>query len=192
MIFTLSPVGPGSPITQNGALNGGGAGGALVACVALNNVPVNVYDIGVSIGGNNFTGSGGGALGVFDPALKAFKGVGAVVRNGRPGAFLVNVKFRRDGTPQGGLFYAERRPTGFVILQASTMQSLSVVGNTGVIFGRATVNGVANHTFRAIVVDDGKAARNDRFGLQVISPSGTVIPDLTFDPISLRGGNVKR
>jgi hypothetical protein len=173
-------------------LNGGGVGGTLTACAALNNVPVNVYNVGVSIGGNNFTGSGGGALGVFDPALKAFKGVGTVVRNGRPGSFIFNVKYRRDGTPQGGLFYAERRPTGFVTLQASPMQSLSVVGNTGVIFGRATVNGVANHTFRAIVVDGGKAARNDRFGLQVISPSAVVIPDLTFDPIPLRGGNVKR
>jgi hypothetical protein len=192
VIFTLSPVGPGSPITQNGALNGGGVGGTLTACVALNNVPVNVYDVGISIGGSNFTGSGGGALAVFDPALKAFKGVGTVVRNGRPGTFILNVKYRRDGTPQGGLFYAERRPTGFVTLQASPLQSLSVVGNTGVIFGRATVNGVANHTFRAIVVDGGKSARSDRFGLQVISPSGAVIPDLTFDPIPLKGGNVKR
>jgi Subtilase family len=190
--FTLSPVGPGSPITQNGALNGGGVGGTLTACVALNNVPVNVYDVGVSIGGSNYTGSGGSALAVFDPALKAFKGLGTVVRNGRPGTFILNVKYRRDGTPQGGLFYAERRPTGFVTLQASPLQSLSVVGNTGVIFGRATVNGVANHTFRAIVVDGGKAARNDRFGLQVISPSGAIIPDLTFDPMPLRGGNVKR
>ncbi|HKQ90686.1 MAG TPA: S8 family serine peptidase [Blastocatellia bacterium] len=190
--FTLSPVGPGSPITQNGALNGGGIGGTLTACAALNNVPVNVYNVGVSIGGNNFTGSGGGALGVFDPALKAFKGAGNVVRNGRPGTFIFNVKYRRDGTPQGGLFYAERRPTGFVTLQASPMQSLSVVGNTGVIFGRATVNGVANHSFRAIIVDGGKAARNDRFGLQVISPSGAVVADLTFDPIALRSGNIKR
>jgi hypothetical protein len=59
-------------------------------------------------------------------------------------------------------------------------------------FGNARVNGVANHTFRATVVDGGKSARNDRFGLQVISPSGAAIADLTFDPIALRGGNIKR
>src|SRR5262249_36107221 len=40
--FTLSPVGPGSPITQNGVLSGGGVGGTLNACVTLTNVPVNV------------------------------------------------------------------------------------------------------------------------------------------------------
>jgi hypothetical protein len=148
--------------------------------------------VGVSIGGSNYIGSGASALAVFDPALKAFKGLGTVVHNGRPGTFMFNIKYRRDGTPQGGLFYAERRPTGFVVLQASPLQSLSVVGNTGVIFGRATVNGVANHTFRAIVVDGGKLGRSDRFGLQVISPSGAVLPDLTFDPISLRGGSIKR
>jgi hypothetical protein len=190
--FTLSPVGPGSPITQNAALNGGGVGGTITACVALNNVPVNVYDVGVSVGGNNYTGSGASALAVFDPALKAFKGIGTVVRDGRTGTFIINVKYRKDGTPQGGLIYAERRQTGFVTLQASAVQSLSVVGNTGVMFGKGSFNGIGNHTFRAILVDGGKSTRSDRFGLQVISPSGAIVPDLTFDPIALRGGNIKR
>ena len=191
--FTLTPFAAGaSPITQTATTTGGGFGGTLTACAAFNNVSVNVYDVGISVGGNNYTGSGASALAVFDPALKPFKGIGSIVHNGRTGAFMFNVKYRRDGTPQGGLFYAERRPTGFVTLQASTLQSLSVVGNTGVIVGKATVNGVANHTFRAIVVNGGKAARSDRFGLKVISPSGTVISDLTFDPISLRSGNIKR
>ncbi|HEX2491735.1 MAG TPA: hypothetical protein VHR27_20180, partial [Blastocatellia bacterium] len=191
--FTLTPVAPGTqPITQTATTSGGGVGATLMACAALNNVPVNVYDVGVSVGGNNYTGSGRATLAVFDPSLKAFKGVGTIVHNGRPGTFLFNVKFRKNGTPQGGLFYAERRPTGFLIIQASAVQSLSVVGNTGVIFGKAMVNGVANHTVRAIVVDGGKSSRSDRFGLHVISPSGAVVADLTFDPIALRGGNIKR
>jgi subtilisin-like proprotein convertase family protein len=193
LTFTLTPVAPGTqPITQTATTSGGGVGGTLTACAALNNVPVNVYDVGVSVGGNNYTGSGGASLAVFDPSLGAFKGVGTIVRNGRPSTFLFNVKYRKNGSPQGGLLYAERRPTGFLILQASAVQSLSVIGNTGVMFGNARVNGVANHTFRATVVDGGKSARNDRFGLQVISPSGAVIADLTFDPIALRGGNIKR
>jgi len=37
-----------------------------------------------------------------------------------------------------------------------------------------------------------KSGRGDRFGLQVVSTSGAVIPDLIFDPITLRGGNIKR
>jgi len=190
--FTLSPVGPGSPITQNGTLSGGGVGGTLTACATFNNVPVNGYDVGVSVGGNNYTGSAGSALAVFDPALGSFKGIGTVVHNGRNGAFMFNVRYRRDGTPQGGLLYAERRPTGFVTLQASAVQSLSIIGNTGVIFGKASLNGVGNHTFRATLIDSSKSGRGDRFGLQVIAPDGTIITDLTFGPINLRGGNIRR
>jgi len=191
--FTLSPVGPGSPITQNGALSGGGVGGTLTACASFSNVPVNDYDVSVSVGGNNYTGSSSGApLAAFDPALGSFKGVGTIIRNGRPGSFLFNVKYRKNGTLQGGLLYFEHSSTGFVKLQANAVQSLSVAGNTGVIVGKATVNGVGNHTFRAVLVDSSKSGRGDQFGLQVISPSGAIVPDLTFDSIVLKGGNIKR
>jgi len=191
--FTLTPFLPGGQvITQTANTTGGGVGGTLTACAAFNNVPVNVYNLGISVGGNNYTGSGGSALAVFDPALGAFKGIGTIVRNGRNGTFIVNVKYRKDGTPQGGLIYAERRQTGFAVLQSSALQSLSIVGNTGVIVGRGVFNGVGNHTFRATVVDASKSGKGDRFGLQVISPSGAIVSDLTFDPISLRGGNIKR
>jgi hypothetical protein len=163
-----------------------------MACAALNNVPVNVYSVGIGVGGNNYTGSGATAVAVFDPALGGFNGIGTVVHNGRNGTFMFNVKYKKDGTPQGGLIYVERRPTGFVALQTGAVQSLSVVGNTGVISGRASLNGVGNHTFRATVVDASKNGKGDRFGLQVISPSGAVVTDMTFDPITLRGGNIRR
>jgi hypothetical protein len=191
--FTLTPFLPGaSPNTQTATATGGGFGGTLTACAAFNNVPVNVYSVGISVGGNNYTGSGSSALAVFDPALGSFRGLGAVVHNGRNGTFMFNLKYRRDGTPQGGLIYAERRPTGFVALLTSAVQSLSIVGNTGVISGKASVNGVGNHTFRATVVDASKSGRGDRFGLQVFAPDGTIVTDLTFDPINLRGGNIRR
>jgi hypothetical protein len=192
--FTLTPFAAGaSPITQTATTSGGGFGGTLTACAALNNVPVNVYSVGVSVGGNNYTGSGSAApLAVFDPALSPFKGVGTIVRNGLPGNFMFNVKYRKNGTLQGGLLYFERNPTRRMLLQANVVESLSTVGNTGVIIGKATLNGVGNHTFRATLVDGSKSGRGDRFGLQVISPSGAVIPDMTFAPINLRGGNIKR
>jgi Subtilase family len=190
--FTLSPVGPGSPITQTATTTGGGFGGTLTACATFNNVPVNGYGVGVSVGGNNYTGSAGSALAVFDPALGVFKGIGTVVHNGRIGTFMFNLKYRRDGTPQGGLIYAERRQTGFVALQTGAVQALSIVGNTAVIFGKASLNGVGNHTFRAILVDASRSGRGDRFGLQVMAPSGAIVTDLTFDPITLRGGNIRR
>src|SRR5215510_2812235 len=192
--FTMTPFLAGaSPITQTATATGGGFGGTLTACAAFNNVPVNVYDVGVTVWGDNYTGSVTAApLAVFDPSLSSFKGIGTVVHNGKIGTFMLNVKYRRDGTPQGGLLYVERRQPGFVALQATSVQSLSTIGNTGVIFGKASVNGVANHTFRATVVDASKSGRGDRFGLQVISPSGAIVADMTFDPINLRGGNIRR
>jgi hypothetical protein len=191
--FTLTPILAGaSPTTQTATATGGGFGGTLTACAAFNNVSVNVYNVGISVGGNNYTGSGSSALAVFDPALGSFRGLGTLVHNGRNGTFMFNVKYRRDGTPQGGLIYAERRPPGFVALQTNAVQSLSIVGNTAVIFGKASVNGVGNHTFRAILIDASKSGRGDRFGLQVMAPSGAIVTDLTFDPINLRGGNIRR
>jgi hypothetical protein len=191
--FTLTPLAGGAtPITQTATTSGGGFGGTLTACAAFNNVSVNVYGVTISVGGNFYTGSGSSALAVFDPSLGSFRGLGTVVHNGRNGTFMFNIKYRRDGTPQGGLIYVERRQTGFVALQTNAVQSLSVIGNTGVIFGKASVNGVGNHTFRATVVDASKSGRGDRFGLQVIAPDGTIVTDLTFDPINLRGGNIRR
>ena len=38
--------------------------------------------------------------------------------------------------------------------------------HTGVIIGKATLNGVGNHTFRATVIDNGEPGGNDRFGLR--------------------------
>src|SRR5262249_36439909 len=205
--FTLTPLAGGAtPVTQTATTSGGGFGGALTACAAFNNVPVNVYNVTISVGGDFYTGSGSSPLAVFDSSFGSFKGISTVVpnsragtplfklqdHNGRNGAFMFNVKYKRDGTPQGGLIYVERRPTGFMALQANAVQSLSIVGNTGMIFGKASLNGVGNHTFRAILVDAGKSGRGDRFGLQVISPSGAIVTDLTFDPINLRSGNIRR
>jgi hypothetical protein len=190
--FTLTPVTPGAPaITQTATTSGGGVGGTLMACVTLGNVPVNVYDVSISVGGNHYAGSGSAVLAVYDPSLGFVTGGGTVVRDGVTACFGFNVKFQRDGNAQGYLLYIERRPTGEVKLKSNAMQSLSIIGAAGVFIGKATLNDVGKHTFRAIVVDNGEPGINDQFGLQVTAPDGTIIPDLTFDPITLSGGNIQ-
>jgi hypothetical protein len=190
--FTLTPVAPGTPtITQTATVSGGGVGGTLTACATFNNVPVNVYDVGISVGGNNYTGSGSSALAVFDPSLGFVTGAAAIIRNGRIGILAFAVKYQRNGVPQGELLYVETHPTGLLTLKSTSIQSLSIAGNTGVIIGKATVNGVENHTFRAVAVDNGEPGRNDRFALQVTAPSGAIVPELTFDPITLFVGNIQ-
>jgi Subtilase family len=190
--FTLTPVAPGTPtITQTATVSGGGVGGTLTACATFNNVPVNVYDVGVSVGGNNYTGSGSSALAVFDPSLGFVTGAAAIIRDGRIGILAFAVKYQRNGVPLGELLYVENHPTGLLTLKSTSIQSLSIAGNTGVIIGKATVNGVENHTFRAIAVDNGEPGRHDRFGLQVTAPNGAIVPELTFDPITLFVGNIQ-
>jgi hypothetical protein len=190
--FTLTPVTPGAPaISQTAAASGGGVGGTLTACVTLGAVPVNVYDVSISVGGNHYTGSGSAVLAVYDPSLGFITGGGTIVRDGVTACFGFNVKFQRDGNAQGSLLYIEHRPTGEVKLKSNAMQSLSIVGNAGVFIGKATLNDVGKHTFRAIVVDNGEPGSNDQFGLQVTGPDGAIIPGLTFDPITLSGGNIQ-
>jgi Big-like domain-containing protein len=189
--FTLTPVAPGAhAITQTATTSGGGVGGTLTACVTLSNVPVNVYDVVISVGGNNYTGSGGAALAVYDPSLGFVTGGGTIVHNGVTASFGFNVKFK-NGATQGELLYIECSPTGEVKFKSISMQSISIVGNTGVFIGAATLNGVGKHAFRVTVVDNGEPGRNDQFGLRVTAPGGAVIPGLTFDPITLSGGNIQ-
>ncbi len=81
------------------------------------------------------------------------------------------------------------------MVKSNAMDSLSIVGGTGgntaVIMGRATLNGVGNYRFRTTAVDNGEPGTNDEFGLQVTNPAGEIITDLTFSPVTLSGGNVQ-
>jgi hypothetical protein len=58
--------------------------------------------------------------------------------------------------------------------------------------GAMTLNGVAEHTFRGAAVDNGNSGKGDQFGLQVFTPSEEVVPNMAFDPVVLRGGNIQR
>jgi subtilisin-like proprotein convertase family protein len=190
--FTLTPVAPTTPAIRRTAIaNNAVAGGALTVCLTLNNIPVNVYDLTISVGGNHYTGSGDAVLAVYDPSLGFVTGGGAIARGGKLAIFGFNIKYRRSGHPQGELLYIERLPTGWMKLKSTAMQSLSIVGDTGVFIGKARLNGIGNHTFRATVVDNGEPGRRDLLGLQVTAPNGAIISDLTFDPIPLSGGNIQ-
>jgi len=190
--FTLTPVGPGSSYTQTALSgSGGGVGGTFNVSATFTNVAVNVYDVTITIGGNYYTGSGSSVLAVYDPSLGFVTGGGLIIRNGVMANFAFNVKYQKNGAAKGELLYIEHRPTGDVRLKSNAMQSLSIAGTTGIILGKATLNDVGNHSFRATVVDNGEPGSSDMFGLQVTGPGGGVIAGLTFAPITLTGGNIQ-
>ena len=113
------------------------------------------------------------------------------MHDGVPANFGFNVKYLKNGQAQGSLLYIEHRSTGDVKLKSNVMQSLTIVGSVGVILGRATIGGVGNYGFMATVSDAGEPGTGDAFGLQVTAPDGSVVPDLTFDMVTLAGGNIQ-
>ena len=189
--FVLTPTVGGSPLMMTATVSGGGMGGTLAASATFGNVPVNVYDVTVGIGGNYYTGSAETCLAVYDPSLGFVTGGGKVWHNGVGANFAFTAKYLKNGQMQGSLLYVEHRATGDVVLKSNSMGSLSIVGNTAVITGKATLNGVGNYSFRATAVDNGEPGTTDQFGLKVTNPAGAGVTDLTFDPLTLSGGNIQ-
>jgi hypothetical protein len=186
----VTPIGTGSAVSAGTAvLSGGGVGATRTACVTLNNVPVNVYDVSLTINGNFYQGAGTTVLVVYDPSLGFVAGGGSIIHNGVKAMVGVNIKYLKNGNAQGSLLYIEHRPTGDVILKSNAVSSMAVVSNEAIPTGKATLNGVGNHNFIARLIDNGEPGSTDRFGLRVTSPTGAILVDLTFDPIQLSGGN---
>ncbi|MFN2405581.1 MAG: S8 family serine peptidase [Pyrinomonadaceae bacterium] len=184
------PIGTGSAVSAGTAvLSGGGVGATRTACVTLNNVPVNVYDVSLTINGNFYQGTGNTVLVVYDPSLGFVAGGGQLIHNGFKASVGVNIKYLKNGNAQGSLLFIEHRPTGNVVVKSNAVTSMAIVGNEAIPTGKATVNGIGNHSFIARVIDNGELGTTDRFGLRVTSPTGTILVDLTFDPIQLSGGN---
>ena len=185
----VTPIGSGSPIATVPVLGGGGVGTTRTACVTLNNVPVNVYDVTLTINGNFYQGSGSTVFTVFDPSLGFVAGGGQLIHNGYRAMVGVNIKYLKSGNAQGSLLYIEHRPTGDVKVKSNAIGTMAIVGNEALPTGKATLNGAGNHSFIGRVIDNGEPGFTDRFGLRVMNPSGVVLVDLTFDPIQLSGGN---
>jgi len=162
----------------------------LTAAFTCTNVPVNVYDVAISIGGNYYTGAADSVLVVYDPSLGFVTGGGTILHNGVPANLGINVKYLKNGQLQGGMLYIEHRPAGDVILKSNALTGLSIVGNTAVLLSKATLNGAGNYSIQATAIDNGEPGTSDQFGLQVTGPSGTV-PDLTFVPATLTKGNLQ-
>jgi len=175
--FTMVPEVGGSPLVQTATVTGGGVGGTLAACATLNDVPVNVYDVLITVGGNYYAGSAETCLAVYDPSLGSATGGGKITHNGVAANFAFAAKYLKNGQTQGSLLYIEHRASGDVALKSNSMGPLTIVGNTAVVTGKATLNGVGNYGFRATAVDNGDPGTRDQFGLQVINPAGVVMSE---------------
>ena len=184
------PIGTGSAVSSDPVtLGGGGVGATRTACITLNNVPVNVYDVVLTINGSFYQGSGNTVLAVYDPSLGFVAGGGHLIHNGYKASVGVNIKYLKNGNAQGSLLYIEHRPGGDVVIKSNAIGTMAIVGNEAVPTGKANVNGGGNYGFIARVLDNSESGFNDQFGLRVTDPGGNIVVDLTFNPIQLSGGN---
>jgi hypothetical protein len=188
--FTLTGMLTATVRTCTATTSGGGLGGTLSATRTFGGLPVDVYDATIAIGGSFYRGSAETILAIYDPSLGFVTGGGTVIRSGVRANFGFMAKYLKKGRIHGSVLYLEHRPGGRVVLKSNAMKSLSVVGNSAVIVGKATLDGVGNHEFRVTVVDNGEPGSADRFGLQVKDKNGAAIASLTFAPILLNSGNV--
>ena len=184
--FALVPAGPG---TATGCTATGGtvSGGTLTASCQVPNLPVEIYDLAIGVGGNYYAGAGQGVVAVYDPSLGSVVGGGSILHQGVPADFSFNCKYLKQGTPQGTLQYVEHRSAGDLVLSSTSMSVLSIVGDTGLFQGTGTLGSKAGYVFRVTAVDQGLSGR---FGLKVFDPTGAEIGDLTFPPGALRNGTI--
>jgi uncharacterized repeat protein (TIGR01451 family) len=190
--FTLTPVGPGSPLKQTVAAAGGGPGGAATATATFTNVAVNVYEVSIEVGGEFYRGSAEPpVLVVFDPSLGFTTGGGTITHNGSKANFGFNFNYDDNGKAQGNLLYVEHRPTGNLEVKSDAVDSIAIVDGQAFVLGKATVNDAGNYSFRLTAIDSGESGEQDQFGLEVTDTSGNVVGDLTFTPINIDRGNVQ-
>ena len=66
---------------------------------------------------------------------------------------------------------------------------MSIVGNSAVLLGSASVNGLGGYTFQATATDNGTPGKNrDLFGLQV---NGSPDLEVTSAPAAITEGNIQ-
>jgi hypothetical protein len=192
--FTFAPVAPGSQIVmQDAELTSG------QACVTLASVPVNVYDVTITVGGNYYTGSCSSVLAVFDPTLGFTTGGGRVLNpsTGNILQFGFSFKYDKKGF-KGQMLVMEHLADGSVTrLKSNSLSSLSIVGNRALVLGKANMlyadgTSLGNLSFRLDATDNGEPGTSDLFGLKTTTPGGASIAAFSIDPPStILGGNVQ-
>jgi hypothetical protein len=186
--YTLTPVLPGPSFTCV-ASSGSVVGASLSTTCTFTGLPVNVYDVGITVGGSFYRGEGSSVLTVFDRSLGFVTGGATLTRAGNRANVGFSAKFvGRSARANGSLLYIEHRTGGDFVLKSNAISSMAIVRRTAVILGKATLNGVGNHSFRATAVDNDPGGTGDQFGLIVKNSSGATV--LSFAPVTIRSGNI--
>lgn len=211
--ITLSPVGPGSPITsssctQQGSPTMGSNGyGTVGFSCSFSGVPVNTYDAVVSVTGGYYTGSTDDVVTVYDPSLGFATGGGTITWPGTSDRtnFGFTMSYGKNGSNvKGNMVVVGHLADGTIYrVKSNALSGLALSPSTST-YGYATFTGKAtyqepiwsdpqgNHGFTVYVEDRGQpGAGADKVWLQVAGSSGmSMSAPATSNAQTLTGGNV--
>jgi hypothetical protein len=188
--YTLTAVDTGKTYSGQADTLGGGVEGTLTTKYTFHNIPIGVYRLRISIGGNYYQGSADSMLMVSSPFTKGgVSGQGQVQVPGDNASaqFHINVKRLPNDKLSGDVLYLENHVDGHYMFTSSSITGLIVKPHRAYIQGVGTLNGVAGQRFVIMVIDH--QGRGDRFGMRVISGTYTTVNDCTFGPVTVISGH---
>jgi hypothetical protein len=197
--YTLSLLGAGRIHENVASTVGGGVEGTLATSSTFKNLPVGVYVLEITVGGQYYQGTGYTFLTVRAPRTHgSVVGSGQVTLSGIRHSFTVNLSYGPNGKVHGTFSYiqshlvmgnsvmpAAYEPSYFLVGHASG--GVVLIGKNAYFHGTATFNGVSGFTF-AVALRGGTTG--GLFGLTVVAPDHTLVPHSTFPASRLSGGQV--
>jgi len=189
--FTLTPLlaGTSSPspcVEHSGTVNTSVTPHTLTVSCTFSGLPVNAYQVVISVGGNFYTGSDTTLVAVVDPSLSSVTGAGTLnLSDGSKITFAIAAGYVNNKL-QGSLAVLDHKGNNSTTITATSLTSLSIVSRTAELVGIASDNSASNYSFRATAFDNPKGA--DQFGLVVTAPNGSTV--ISFPLTTLATGAV--
>ena len=213
----LVPVGPGSPVEPSCSMSESGTGydATLTFNCEFSDVPVNTYEIQVTVDGGYYTGSGEDVLVVYDPSLGFTTGGGTFLWPGtnEKTNFGYTMKYNKKATNiKGNLLLVRHLSDGTIYrVKSNALNGLAIgeLENIDGTYGWASFSGkttylepgwpepVGNHEFIVYVEDHNEPGNGeDSFWIKIKDQNRNEIDVMSMnDPaennaVELNGGNI--
>lgn len=184
LTYTLTPLDGGAPLTCVDASGTGLSLDGLGSACTLPAVPANRYSLTVTAGGN-YVGEARGTVVVIDPRAGVALGLGRVA-----GGTLLFSGAYAGAELQGTLLYVRGASSDRLLLTATRLESLVLVGETVSLEAEARLNGKSG--YRVLVTAEGGVGPHGRgqVQLQVWDPQGQLVAPASFEPAPLHPGRL--
>ncbi len=188
--FKLDPVGGGQGASCIGTVTRSVPATATspafvdVTCTFGEGLPLDVYALSVTVSGGYYDGVGYSGLTVYNPALGGTYGSGTLANGAE---FYFTAKYLKSRQVQGKMLVILTDESGNQsVLKGNVMSTMAITGTTVKITGKATLDSVGNYKYVLTAIAGGQDV--GQFGIAVTSPTGAIVPGMTFDPLPISTG----